>query len=84
MHLNGQLGERYRAGNLDSRIATAIDVHVSNCFQCARQLAEASAAAESWERRGWLGRLVRVGQEPAPAVRSMGRAPSGARLGRAA
>jgi hypothetical protein len=38
----------------------AIDAHVSNCLFCAHTLADETAASTRWERRGLLGRLVRV------------------------
>jgi hypothetical protein len=38
----------------------AIDAHVSNCLFCAHTLADQTANSTNWERRGLLGRLVRV------------------------
>jgi hypothetical protein len=43
-----------------STIAFVSATTVSGCLYCSRSLAEAAAASEQWERRGWLGRLVRV------------------------
>jgi hypothetical protein len=37
-----------------------IDAHVSICLACATALSERASAAYRWERRGLLGRLVRV------------------------
>jgi hypothetical protein len=49
-------------------VLAAIDAHVSNCMSCSRGLAQVAAASEDrWERRGWLGRLVRL-QEPQPVA----------------
>ena len=66
MHLFGEILERYVDGKLPGRTMAAIDAHVSNCLVCAHALANDSAASPEWERRGWLGRLVRV--ETAVAV----------------
>jgi hypothetical protein len=65
MHLYGRTLERYASRTLPAEDLTAIDLHVSNCMFCAGAFAEAQAATADWERRGWLGRLVRVApQEP--------------------
>jgi len=66
MHLYGEVLERYIDGKLPRPTLAAIDAHVSNCLVCAHVLANDSAGAPEWERRGWLGRLVRV--ETAVAV----------------
>ena len=66
MHLYGEILERYVDGKLPRPTLAAIDTHVSNCLVCAHALANDSAAAPEWERRGLLGRLVRV--ETAVAV----------------
>jgi anti-sigma factor RsiW len=63
MHLYGDILEAYVAGELSPTTHSAIDVHVSNCLFCAATLAAERSAAAQWERRGWLGRLVRV-EEP--------------------
>jgi hypothetical protein len=62
MHLYGDIRERYLARELAPRALATLDSHVSNCLFCAGTLAESQAASEQWERRGWLGRLVRVDQ----------------------
>jgi hypothetical protein len=70
MHLYGRTLERYAGRTLPAEELTAIDEHVSNCMFCARAFAEAQAATADWERRGWLGRLVRVApQEPVAEAR---------------
>jgi hypothetical protein len=60
MHLRKDQLERYEKRDLPQAVLDAIDGHVSGCLYCTRSLAEAAAASEQWERRGWLGRLVRV------------------------
>jgi hypothetical protein len=66
MHLYGDTLERYVKRELSDAQLAALDAHVSNCMFCAHGLADESVLATSWERRGWLGRLVRV--EPQLAV----------------
>jgi len=63
MHLYGDTLERYATRNLPATGLTAIDEHLSNCMFCTHALAEASVGMSSWERRGWLGRLVRIEPE---------------------
>jgi hypothetical protein len=60
MHLYGDILEHYVARELPPRTLTAIDSHVSNCLFCAHALADQASASAHWERRGLLGRLVRV------------------------
>ena len=59
MHLHGEILDRYAGRELPEEQLAALDEHVSNCMFCAHPLAEARATHASWERRGWLGRLVR-------------------------
>jgi hypothetical protein len=60
MHLYGDTLERYVARELPQEQLGALDSHVTNCLFCAHGLADQTALATAWERRGWLGRLVRV------------------------
>jgi hypothetical protein len=60
MHLYGHRLDRYLRRDLPAHQLSAIDTHVSNCLFCAHALAEQTAVSTAWERRGWLGRLVRV------------------------
>ena len=60
MHLYGDTLERYVARDLPQKHLVVLDSHVSNCMFCAHGLADQTVASTAWERRGWLGRLVRV------------------------
>jgi hypothetical protein len=60
MHLYGDILESYVARDLPPATLEAIDAHVSNCLFCAHTLADETAAWFHWERRGLLGRLVRM------------------------
>jgi hypothetical protein len=60
MHLYGDILERYLDRKLPGPTLRAIDGHVSNCLFCAHALANNAAGSAEWERRGWLGRLMRV------------------------
>jgi hypothetical protein len=63
MHLYDETLDRYLARDLHPETMSAIDAHVSNCLQCAHALADRHGETGRWERRGLLGRLVRV-EEP--------------------
>jgi hypothetical protein len=60
MHIYGDHLDGYTNRQLPDAQLAAIDAHVSNCLFCAHALAERTAVSTGWERRGWLGRLVRV------------------------
>jgi hypothetical protein len=64
MHLYGQTLERYVQRDLPARELATLDEHISNCIFCAAAFAQEGATSDRWERRGWLGRLVRVEAEP--------------------
>jgi len=64
MHLHGDTLERYVDRDLPADQLATLDEHVSNCIFCAGAFAGEGAASDRWERRGWLGRLVRVDPEP--------------------
>ena len=66
MHLYGDTLDNYVARTLPAHTLAAIDGHISNCLFCAHALAEEASASTRWERRGRLGRLVRV-EEPVVA-----------------
>ena len=67
MHLHGERLERFQKRDLPQPLLSTIDGHVSNCLYCSRSLAQIAASSEQWERRGWLGRLVRI-EEPQTAA----------------
>ena len=60
MHIYGEQLQSYLKRELPERQLGALDVHVSNCMFCAHALAAEATASTEWERRGLLGRLVRV------------------------
>jgi hypothetical protein len=60
MHLYGDTLESYVKRELPAPPLAAIDTHVSNCLFCAHSLADEAMLGTDWERRGFLGRLVRV------------------------
>lgn len=64
MHLYDEILEKYVARELPQRTLSAIDAHVSNCLFCAHTLAAQRSVATRWERRGWLGRLIRLDESP--------------------
>jgi hypothetical protein len=64
MHLYGETLDRYVTRDLPPAQLAAIDGHVSNCLFCAHALAQDAVNSIAWERRGWLGRLVRIEAQP--------------------
>jgi hypothetical protein len=60
MHIYGDTLASYAASDLPQPQLAALDAHVSNCMFCAHGPADEAVLASGWERRGWLGRLVRV------------------------
>lgn len=60
MHGTQEQFDRYLRRDLGAAALAALDAHVANCLPCATMVAEAGSSAARWERRGWLGRLVRV------------------------
>jgi hypothetical protein len=65
MHLYGDTLESYVKRELPAPHMAAIDTHVSNCLFCAHGLAGEAVLAATWERRGFLGRLVLVERQDA-------------------
>lgn len=65
MHLYGDTLESYVKRDLPAPQLAAIDSHISNCLFCAHGLADEAVLVASWERRGFLGRLVRVERQEA-------------------
>jgi anti-sigma factor RsiW len=70
MHIHGSTLEAYLSGQLEAAEAAAIDRHVANCLACAHAIAGAQRASFDWERKGILGRLVRVTSPAAEVARS--------------
>jgi hypothetical protein len=68
MHGTQEQLRSYLDGTLDGATLERLDAHVSNCLPCALALADAGASAARWERRGLLGRLVRVEHREEPLV----------------
>jgi hypothetical protein len=55
--------------DLSAAQLASIDAHVSNCLFCAHAAADRAVTSAAWERRGWLGRLVRVDLPPPVVAR---------------
>ena len=60
MHSTEEQLDRYLRRDLDPTTLSALDAHVATCLPCSMMLAESGSSAARWERRGFLGRLVRV------------------------
>jgi hypothetical protein len=56
-----------RPGRPATAELATLDEHVNNCIFCAAAMAREGATSDKWERRGWLGRLVRIDPEPIAA-----------------
>jgi hypothetical protein len=60
MHLRAPDIDRYLSRDLDQRTLTTMDAQVSVSLPWAQLLAHHAMEQAGWERRGFLGRLVRV------------------------
>jgi hypothetical protein len=63
--------DAYLTGRLTGRELAAMEAHVSNCLFVTEWTAELNLRSVDWERRGLLGRLVRLDRdavEAAPAA----------------
>jgi hypothetical protein len=60
MHLHAPDIDRYLRRDLDDRTLTTMDAQVSVCLPWTRLVAQRAMEQTGWERRGLLGRLVRV------------------------
>ena len=69
MHLRAPDIDRYLSRDLDEQTLTTMDAQVSVSLPWAQLLAHHAMEEAGWERRGLLGRLVRVDRrdEAAPA-----------------
>jgi hypothetical protein len=59
-HLNESTLDAYLTRSLDQSQLRTYDAHVLSCLPCALTVEHEGLAAERWERRGLLGRLVPV------------------------
>jgi hypothetical protein len=62
MHLRARDINNYLCRDLDDRTLTTMDAQVSVCLPWTQLLAQRAMEQTGWERRGLLGRLVRVEQ----------------------
>jgi hypothetical protein len=60
MHGTQEQLDRYLRRDLDPGALAELDAHVANCLPCSTMVAEAGRSTARWERRGLLGRLVRI------------------------
>jgi hypothetical protein len=68
MHLDDSNLDGYIARSLDRNALGRLDDHVSTCLRCTLAVEAAGIEPDRWERRGALGRLVRVvPPRPAPS-----------------
>jgi hypothetical protein len=62
MHLRAPEIHRYLDRDLDERALATLDAQVSVCLPWTELLAQRAMEDTAWERRGLLGRLVRIKQ----------------------
>jgi hypothetical protein len=60
MHLRASDIDRYLRRDLDEPTLMTVDAQVSVCLPWTQLLAQRGMERTGWERRGLLGRLVRV------------------------
>ena len=60
MHLRAPDINRYLGRDLDERTLTAMDAQLSVSLPWTQVVAQRAMEEADWERRGFLGRLVRV------------------------
>lgn len=60
MHLDDRTLDAYLARSLDGAALRAIDDHVASCLTCLLTVEQTGLESARWERRGLLGRLVKV------------------------
>ena len=73
MHLDDSTLDGYLARSLDGDGLSFFDDHVGTCLRCTLAVEAAGLDPDRWERRGPLGRLVRVVPQR-PARAELGRA----------
>jgi hypothetical protein len=59
-HMNANALDGYLTRTLDGTALRALDDHVVGCLDCSLAVEAAGLDADRWQRRGPLGRLVRV------------------------
>jgi hypothetical protein len=64
VHLDPSQLDGYLSRSLDRHDLRSLDDHVVGCLACTLAIETAGLAEERWERRGTLGRLVRLEQDP--------------------
>jgi hypothetical protein len=76
MHLRTSDVDRYLSRELDDRTLTTVDAQLSVCLPWTELVAHRAMEQAGWERRGVLGRLVRVDRpsEAKPARTQLERA----------
>lgn len=60
MHLRAPDIDRYLDRDLDEPTLTTVDAQVSVCLPWTQLVAQRAMEQTGWERRGLLGRLVRI------------------------
>jgi hypothetical protein len=68
MHLDASTLDPYLSRSLDAPRLHTFDEHLGSCLQCLLLVEAAALDPDRWERRGVLGRLVRVTPPTALAV----------------
>jgi hypothetical protein len=68
VHLDNSTLDPYLTRMLHRDELRALDRHVMTCLPCLLLLESAGLEQERWERRGVLGRLVRVAAPVVPAA----------------
>jgi hypothetical protein len=74
MHLDGLQLDRYLARSLDRATLRSLDDHVAGCLACLLAVESSGLQPARWQRRGPLGRLVRVEPERASRPAQLERA----------
>ncbi len=67
MHLDTTTLDRYLSRSLDGPALKSLDDHVQSCLRCVLTVEAAALDEDRWERRGPLGRLVKVAPPAAEA-----------------
>jgi hypothetical protein len=68
MHIDDSTLDGYLARSLDGDALRSLDDHVIGCLRCTLAVEAAGLDPDRWQRRGPLGRLVRVAPERTAGV----------------